>query len=81
MQQTPRIVITPGEPGGIGPDLILGLAAQGWPVELVIVADPQLLAERAAQLNLKVQLLAYDPHAEARPQQQGTLTVAAIPLA
>ena len=81
MQQTPRIVITPGEPGGIGPDLILGLAARSWPVELVIVADPQLLAERAAQLKLDVQLHAYDPHTEARPQQPGTLTVAAVPLA
>ena len=69
MQQTPRIVITPGEPGGIGPDLILGLAARSWPVELVIVADPQLLAERAAQLKLDVQLHTYDPHTEARPQQ------------
>ena len=81
MSQVPRLVITPGEPAGIGPDLILGLAAQSWPVELVIVADPQLLAERAAQLNLQVQLLAYDAKAEARPQRQGTLTVEAIPLA
>ena len=81
MQQTPRIVITPGEPGGIGPDLILGLASRSWPVQLVIVADPQLLAERATQLRLDVQLLTYDPQAEARPQQPGTLTVAAVPLA
>ncbi len=81
MSPVPRLVITPGEPAGIGPDLILGLAAQNWPVELVIVADPQLLAARAAQLNLQVQLLAYDAKAEARPQRQGTLTVEAIPLA
>ena len=45
------------------------------------VNDPQLLAERAAQLNLQVQLLAYDAKAEARPQRQGTLTVEAITLA
>ena len=70
MSQVPRLVITPGEPAGIGPDLILGLAAQSWPVELVIVADPKLLAERAEQLNLQVQLLAYDAKAEARPSDK-----------
>ena len=51
MQQTPRIVITPGEPGGIGPDLILGLASRSWPVQLVIVADPQLLGPWIATLT------------------------------
>ena len=47
----PRIVVTAGEPSGIGPDLILELADQVWPVELVICADLTVLKERAAQLE------------------------------
>jgi 4-hydroxythreonine-4-phosphate dehydrogenase len=80
MKQPPRIVLTPGEPGGIGPDLILGLAAQSWPVELVVVADPALLNERAALLGLKVQLQPYQADLPAQPQGQGTLTVLEVPL-
>ena len=30
-----RVVITPGEPAGIGPDLVVQLAQRDWPVELV----------------------------------------------
>lgn len=40
---TSRIVITPGEPAGIGPDLIIQLAQLDWPVELVVCANPALL--------------------------------------
>jgi len=39
---TPRIVITPGEPAGIGPDLCIALAQQPHAAELVVVADPAL---------------------------------------
>jgi 4-hydroxythreonine-4-phosphate dehydrogenase len=50
------IAITPGEPAGIGPDLLLMLASEGLPWPIVAIADPQLLAERAARLGLDVRL-------------------------
>lgn len=43
----PRIVITSGEPAGIGPELCLTLARHDFPARLVILADRNLLAERA----------------------------------
>ena len=43
-----RVVITPGEPAGIGPDLVVQLAQRSWPVELVVCADATLLQDRAA---------------------------------
>ncbi|MDO6527750.1 4-hydroxythreonine-4-phosphate dehydrogenase PdxA [Motilimonas sp. 1_MG-2023] len=76
-----RIVITPGEPGGIGPDLILQIAQQDWPVELVVAADSTLLVERAKQLNLAIKLIEYNQNKPAQPQRKGTLTVAPIQLA
>ena len=50
--RVPRLALTPGEPAGIGPDLIVRLAAAGHSAaELVAIADPDLLAERAARLG------------------------------
>lgn len=70
-----RIVITPGEPAGVGPDLVVALAQQDWPVELVVCADPALLLARANQLNLPLQLREYQPDQPALAQQAGTLTI------
>ncbi|PKH01733.1 4-hydroxythreonine-4-phosphate dehydrogenase PdxA [Psychromonas sp. MB-3u-54] len=75
-----RLIITAGEPGGIGPDLILQLAKQAWPVELIICTDKRLLAERALQLNEQVKLLDYDPQTAAKANQIGSLKVANINL-
>lgn len=76
MTKVKRIAITPGEPAGIGPDLVLSLAQQNWPHELVICANSQLMVERAAQLGLPVEIIDYDPAQPARPHQAGTLVVA-----
>lgn len=70
-----RVAITPGEPAGIGPDVTLQLAQRDWSVELVVVADPALLRERAAKLGLPLTLRDYQPGVAARPQAAGTLTV------
>ena len=61
--QTPRIALTPGEPAGIGPDLCLLLAQQQQAAELVVIGDPELLAQRAAILGLPLQPRLFDPQA------------------
>ncbi|GGB19493.1 4-hydroxythreonine-4-phosphate dehydrogenase PdxA [Agarivorans gilvus] len=73
-----RIALTPGEPAGIGPDLVLAISQQAWPMELVVVADPQLLEERAKLLGINIRLLSYQPEQAAKPQAAGTLTIAPI---
>ncbi|MFT6985612.1 MAG: 4-hydroxythreonine-4-phosphate dehydrogenase [Psychromonas sp.] len=75
-----RLVITAGEPSGIGPDLILQLARQQWPMQLVICSDKTLLAERAALLNEKITFIDYDPTKSAQVCKPGTLIIAHIPL-
>ncbi|MDO8347720.1 MAG: 4-hydroxythreonine-4-phosphate dehydrogenase PdxA [Rugosibacter sp.] len=47
-----RIVITSGEPAGIGPELCLRLAQRAWSLPLVVLGDRSLLAERAQALRL-----------------------------
>lgn len=78
MHSNHRVVITPGEPAGIGPDVTIQLAQQAWPVELVVCADPALLRQRATALGLPLTLHEYQPGVAARPQPAGTLTVLSV---
>jgi len=86
-----RIALTPGEPAGIGPDLVITLAQQAQQHEIVAIADPALLQARAAELGLAIRLrhvnltepptplaageLAVFPVALAEPAQAGVLNV------
>ncbi len=47
MQPIKRIIVTAGEPAGIGPDLAVALSQKAWPHQVVICADKSLIAERA----------------------------------
>ena len=53
----PRIAITAGEPAGIGPDVCTMLAGESFPAELTIIADRQLMTERAHLLNMSAEKL------------------------
>jgi len=81
MSNTKRIAITPGEPAGIGPDLVIAIAQQSWPVQIVIVASKALIEDRAKKLNLPLTLIDYDMNVEATAQAKSTLTIVDIPLA
>ncbi len=76
-----KIALTAGEPAGIGPELLLRLAARPWPAELVAIADRELLAQRAAALNLAIEFQDYQPEAPARAAVAGRLSVLHQPLA
>ncbi len=76
-----RIALTPGEPAGIGPDLAVKIAQHDWAIEIVVIADKELLLTRAKALDLPLTLIDYDPRVKAQPQKAGTLTVHHIPLA
>ncbi|MDD5387853.1 MAG: 4-hydroxythreonine-4-phosphate dehydrogenase PdxA [Gallionellaceae bacterium] len=54
------LVITAGEPAGIGPDLCVLLAQSPPPGRLVIIADHDVLRARAAQLGLPFAVPDYD---------------------
>jgi 4-hydroxythreonine-4-phosphate dehydrogenase len=78
---TPRIVITPGEPAGIGPDLCITLAQQPHAAELVVVADPALLEARATQLGLPLHLEPLQAGQAPGPQRSGSLKIVPLALA
>ena len=57
MSQNQIILITPGEPGGVGPDITLDIFQQDWDAKLVVIADPDLLKTRAEKLNKSVKII------------------------
>jgi 4-hydroxythreonine-4-phosphate dehydrogenase len=75
-----RIVLTPGEPAGIGPDVTLQIAQQLWPAEIIVVADPELLTTRARQLNLTIKLTPVDFNSPATPNAVGELKILPVTL-
>ncbi len=48
----PPLILTTGEPAGVGPELTVQLLQRPLPSPLVIAGDPDLLLERAALLSL-----------------------------
>ena len=75
-----RLVITPGEPSGIGPDLCIQIAQQGHRDELIVVADPDLLRERAEQLQLPLVIEQFSAVDSPSPTPARTLKVLPVSL-
>jgi 4-hydroxythreonine-4-phosphate dehydrogenase len=75
-----RIALTAGEPAGIGPDLCIQLAQQDLPCQLISIANPELLLQRAKQLGLSIRINEFDCAFPPRPQAAGCLTVLPVEL-
>ena len=78
MAQTALLAVAAGEPAGIGPDLCLQLAQQGQP--LVVLADKNMLQQRAALLGLNIHWHDYHPQ-HISPLPSGHLRVLHVPTA
>ena len=76
---TIKLAITPGEPAGVGPDLIITLAQQQWQAMLVVFANAALMRTRANALNIPLTLLPYDASCT-DIQPAGSLYIVDIPL-
>lgn len=78
MKNIPRLAVTPGEPAGIGPDLLIQLAQNKQQAEIVVLADPELMEQRAKLLGLPLRLIKYIPENPARINEPGELKIIAI---
>ena len=72
------LYVTSGEPAGIGPDICLSLAGRVDERPVVVLADMQMLQQRAEQLDNHVELVAYQ--GQQQPSLSGQLFVEHIPL-
>ncbi|MET0661353.1 MAG: 4-hydroxythreonine-4-phosphate dehydrogenase PdxA [Steroidobacteraceae bacterium] len=80
MSTPPRIIITSGEPAGIGPNLCLAIAQREWSAQLIFAADEHLLQSRARDLGIPVHISYYDPSHSARAHRVGELQVMHVPV-
>ena len=69
------LAVTPGEPAGIGPDLIIALAQGERSADWVVLADADMLLARARALGLPCKLK------DAPSRRAGCLYIEPVPLA
>ena len=77
----PRLILTCGEPAGIGPDLCIDIAGRAWPCELIVDGDTEVLHARAQQLRRPLSFLPYKPDDVPAEHRAGTLRVLHVPVA
>lgn len=78
------LVVTPGEPAGIGPDLLLQMLQEGFSASMVIMADKRMLQQRAALLGIELTIIDFDESFEVTifsDLPPNTLIVQDIPMA
>jgi 4-hydroxythreonine-4-phosphate dehydrogenase len=73
------LYITTGEPAGIGPDICLELADFPSERTLVVLANRELMQQRAQQLNKNLELIEYQ--GQITPAPIGQLYIKSLPLA
>ncbi|MFC5524648.1 4-hydroxythreonine-4-phosphate dehydrogenase PdxA [Rhodanobacter ginsengisoli] len=76
----PRLALTAGEPAGIGPELLIRLAAIPLAATLVAITDRALLERAAARCGASIELIE-DDGSNATEPCPGTLRVRHLPLA
>lgn len=79
-QNLKRIALTPGEPAGIGSDLCIALAQTDLPCQLLVIASPDLLQERAKRLGLPLKIIEFSADAPVEASKAGQLTVMPVEL-
>jgi 4-hydroxythreonine-4-phosphate dehydrogenase len=77
----PRLILTCGEPAGIGPDLCIDIAGRAWPCELVVAGDLQVLRARAEQLQKPLTFLPYSSGGTPAEHRAGAMRVLHAPVA
>ena len=81
LKPLPRIIITSGEPAGIGPDLCLAMAAREWACDLLVAGDAAMLSERNVLLGAGLAIEPCAAHAARERHRPGRLRVVHIPTA
>lgn len=73
------LLITAGEPAGIGPELAVTAAAGR--ADLVVVGDPELLADTASQRGLDLRIEEWQPGQELSAEDEDTVRCLPVALA
>lgn len=75
----PKILITTGEPAGIGPDLLVKLSQIQHGYDLTVIGDPDLLIQRAKLLSLPLKVVSHSETISSIKQARDR-TLAVLPV-
>jgi 4-hydroxythreonine-4-phosphate dehydrogenase len=79
-KKPPVVVVSSGEPAGIGPDIALQLATRSFAARLAVLGDLDLLAARARALGERVEITPCNDVAEVAAHHTGRLHVLPVAL-
>ena len=74
------IAITPGDPAGVGPDVLLDYAKDNETTEIIAYADPELLETRAKLLGYAIRIEKISDPKNFQQPKKGTLLVHPVNL-
>lgn len=77
MMKNKPIIITPGEPAGIGPDIVIQIAQKKILYPIVVCCSAKLLIDRAKQINLPLKLIEYNAN-NIKLQKKGQINILPI---
>ena len=74
------IAVTPGEPAGVGPDIVLDYARKNKNTKMLAYADPELLRDRAKDLGYSIKIEVISDVTDVQEVKKNTLFVFPIHL-
>ena len=77
-----KIIYSPGDPGGIGPDLIIKLASskmwEDLKIPIVVIGDSNLFLDRAKLLKKKIKIYKQDSTDKVKKNQAGVIQLITV---
>lgn len=80
MNALARLAVTAGEPAGIGPELVVRLAASELAADLVAITDANLLEATARRCGIELAIESFHPDVPRSGRRAGSLRVLHVPL-
>jgi 4-hydroxythreonine-4-phosphate dehydrogenase len=71
----PLLAVTPGEPSGVGPEIVLRLVSRQTDLSILAVADPLLMRQTAEALDINVPIREWTPGGKIDPNGLACLPV------
>ena len=76
--QLPTLALSPGEPAGIGPDIVASIATREIPARILCIADPSVIDARARALGINLKIVECAEDDIPPPHSPGTLIIRPI---
>ena len=80
MIHRPRLLLTSGEPAGIGPDLIIQLSQQCHNYNLTVIGDPDLIEQRANLLSTSIKINIVSPDHNNEQSDKNVINILPVKL-